>query len=536
MLASYPTTNYKPSLRLKAAAELELRKRQQAEMERRKIELQRCTDDASYFINEYCMIYNATDRGWVRFELWDAQRDTLKAIQDSLLSLVLKARQLGLSWLTLCYALWLMRFHPAVAVLIFSKRDEEAIELLERLRGINQRLPAWMQTTVASSSKHELAMSNGSSAKAFPTTGGRSYTGSLVIVDEADFVQDLDTLLNAVKPTIDAGGQMIMISTVDKSQPESPFKRIYRAAKRGKTEWKAIFLPWHARPGRTAQWYEAQKVDILARTTALDDLHQEYPATDTEALAPRSLDKRISPMWIEACYEELEPLDIADAPAIVGLELYRLPVKDGQYVIGGDPAEGNPTSDDSALTVLDAMTGEECAVLAGKFEPSTLGSHIKEMSAYYHNAPAMIERNNHGHAVIQWVQEHARRVKVLHGHDDKPGWMSSKLGKALLYTECANHFRLNAQDSTKILHSFVTYQQLASIEGATLLAPEGQYDDRADSYALAQVGRSIAVDAGLMIYPKAIVSLTGSLNRTGTQLDGRRQLQRGGGIYGSSSR
>lgn len=255
------------------------------------------------------MIYNATDRAWVHFTLWDSQRDTLQQIQGSLLSLVLKARQLGLSWLTLCYALWLMRFHPAVAVLIFSKRDEEAIELLARLRGIDDRLPDWMrQGIVATRSAHDYTLANGSSAKAFPTTGGRSYTGSLVIVDEADFVQDLDALLNAVKPTIDAGGQMIMISTVDKSQPESPFKRIYRAAKRGKTDWRAIFLPWHARPGRTPAWYEAQKADILARTTALDDLHQEYPATDTEALAPRSLDKRISPVWIEACYEELEPL------------------------------------------------------------------------------------------------------------------------------------------------------------------------------------------------------------------------------------
>lgn len=504
MLADYQTTNYKPSLKLKAAAELELRRRQQAERERQRAELEKCQHDAAYFIMSYCHIYNATERGWVRFDLWDSQRKVVEDFIASSLLLVLKARQLGLSWLTLAYAEWLMRFHPSVAVLIFSKRDEEAIELLERLRGINQRLPEWMQSTVATSSKHELVMSNGSTAKAFPTTGGRSYTGSLVIVDEADFVQDLDTLLNAVKPTIDAGGQMIMISTVDKSRPESPFKRIYRAAKRGHTEWRSIFLPWSARPGRTAAWYEAQRADIMARTGALDDLHQEYPASDTEALAPRSLDKRISPMWIEACYDEMEPLrGIVGAPAIPGLEVYRPPVKDKLYVIGGDPAEGNPTSDDSALTVLDFATGEECAVLAGKFEPSTLGSHIKEVSAWYNNAAAMIERNNHGHAVIQWVEDHARRVNVLKGHDDKAGWMSSKLGKALLYTECADHFRTNALDSTKILHSFSSYQQLASIEGATLLAPEGQHDDRADSYALAQVGRAAAVGVGLQIAPKA---------------------------------
>lgn len=492
-------------------------------------ELQKCRVDVAYFIATYCQIYNATERDWVRFDLWEAQRQILNDFHESLLSLVLKARQLGLSWLTLCYALWMMRFHPAVAVLIFSKRDEEAIELLERLKGIDSRLPDWMRGSVTSDSKHDYGLGNGSSAKAFPTTGGRSYTGSLVIVDEADFVQDLDALLNAVKPTIDAGGQMIMISTVDKSRPESPFKRIYRAAKRNKTEWRAIFLPWHARPGRTAEWYEAQRVDVMARTGALDDLHQEYPATDTEALAPRSLDKRISPMWIEACYDEFEPIEVEGAPAIPGLEIYVPPVKGAQYVIGGDPAEGNPNSDDSALTILDWITGEECAVLAGKFEPSTLGSHIKEMSAYYNHAPAMIERNNHGHAVIQWVQEHARRVRVLHGHDDKPGWMSSKLGKALLYTECANHFRQNATDGTKILHSFVSYQQLASIEGATLLAPEGQHDDRADSFALAQVARAQSVQQQVSVLPKA-AALFGSREQERNVRGGAQR-----GLYGSRS-
>jgi hypothetical protein len=89
-------------------------------------------------------------------------------------------------------------------------------------------------------------------------------------------------------------------------------------------------------------------------------------------------------------------------------------------------------------------------------------------------------------------------VRLLQGHDDKPGWMSSKLGKALLYTECADHFRLNAQDSTKILHSFGSYHQLASIEGNSLRAPEGMHDDRADSYSLAQVGRAARVEGAVV--------------------------------------
>lgn len=472
---------------------------EQTEESRRNIEWVKCSQSIDYWIEEYVMIFNATDKDWVPFALWPAQSDTLKRIGQETQSIVLKARQLGLSWLVLCYALHAMIFKPAATILIFSKRDEEAVELLKRVKGVCERLPSWMQPRTTAGADHNWELSNGSSAKSFPTTGGRSYTGSHVIVDEADFIQDLDALLNAVKPTIDAGGQMIMISTVDKSQPESPFKRIYRSAKRGRTEWRAIFLPWHARPGRTQAWYDAQAADVMARTGALDDLHQEYPATDTEALAPRSLDKRIAPMWIEACYAEMEPLRVTNAPAIPGIEIYAPPVAGRKYVIGGDPAEGNPTSDDSALTVLDIATGEECAVLAGKFEPSTFGGHIAAVSAYYNHAAAMVERNNHGHAVIQWVGEHGRGVRLLNGHDDKVGWMSSKLGKALLYTECADHFRNNATDATKILHSEASYHQLASIEGATLRAPDGQHDDRADSYALAQVGRAAAIMSNVAV-------------------------------------
>jgi hypothetical protein len=455
--------------------------------ERAKVEWLKCSYEPAYFLNQYCRIYNATDRDWIPFDLWPAQEETLQTIVDNRMLIVLKARQLGLSWLVLCYVLWSMLFHPSATVLIFSKRDEEAIELLDvRLKGIYQRLPPWMQCKrVELDAKHDWVLSNGSSAKAFPTTGGRSYTGSIVLVDEADFVEDLDSLLNAVKPTVDAGGQMIMISTVDKSKPESPFKRIYRAAKRRLTEWRMVFLPWSTRPGRDAAWYEAQKQDILHRTTALDDLHQEYPATDTEALAPRTLDKRIPAPWIENCYVEMDGVIDLHAPSIPGLTIYRPPEPGRVYVLGIDPAEGNPTSDDSALTVLDVDTGEECAVLAGKFQPSVIAGHADTIGKWYNNAGVMIERNNHGHAVLLWFEQNSR-LRVLNGQDEKPGWLSSKLGKAILYNDLADCFK----DGNTTLHSFPTYMQLASIEGATLRAPEGQHDDRADSYALAEVGRA----------------------------------------------
>jgi hypothetical protein len=204
--------------------------------------------------------------------------------------------------------------------------------------------------------------------------------------------------MSSVKPTIDAGGRMILVSRVDKTRPQSPFKRIYAGAKQKKTEWEAIFLPWFDRPDRDQTWYEAQQADILHRTDSLDDLHEQYPTTDAQALLPRTLNKRIAPEWINQCYEERSPLrDLpAGTPPIPGLEVYVPPKMGRFYVIGADPAEGNPTSDDSALTVLDRDTGEEVASLAGKLQPSTLAAHIDTIGKWYNNAVVLIERNNHG--------------------------------------------------------------------------------------------------------------------------------------------
>lgn len=449
-------------------------------------EWSRCHASPHYFLGAYCWIFNATEERWRTFDLWPAQGWALNRLLNHRQVVILKARQLGFTWLCLCYALWLMLFRAASTIGIFSRVETDAQELLDfRMKGVYRRLPSWMQaksTEVDNMSRWVL--SNGSIAMAFPTTGGRQYTFSYVLVDEADHQPDLNALMLSAKPTIDAGGKMTLLSSPDKGEPGSLFKQIYRHARSGTNEWTPLFLPWHARPGRTVEWYGAQKRDALANTGSLDSLHQEYPATDTEALAPRTLDKRIPAPWIEQCYTEMRPVAVDDAPAISGLVIYQAPEPGRHYCIGVDPAEGNPTSDDSALTVLDVETGEECAVLSGKFQPSVMAAHADRIGHYYNGASLMVERNNHGHAVLLWLNEHSR-LRVLDGHDKKPGWLSSGLGKTLLYDALADCFR----HGETTLHSFATYTQLASIEGATLRAPEGENDDRADSYALAHVGR-----------------------------------------------
>jgi hypothetical protein len=446
----------------------------------------KCTLSCAYFIHNYCQIYDATIGEWIPFTLWPSQLEVLNELVNNRLCVIVKARQLGQTWLVLCFILWKMLFFPSFTALLFSRRENEAIYLLgvNRLRGVYSRLPKWMQVRqVLTSASHEWVLSNGSVAYAFPTTAGDSYTASYAFVDEADLVPDLGKLMSAVKPTIDGGGGMTLLSRVDKSTPSSQFKRIYIDAKLKKNSWKPIFLPWSARPGRTVEWYATQKADALSRTGSLDELHEQYPATDAEALKPPTLDRRIPYTWLEKVYYPMLPID-SDL-SLPNLVVYQNPVSGAEYYVAADPAEGNPESDDSVVHVISEQ-GEECAVLAGKIEPGMFADYIDQLSIHYNYAEILPERNNHGHAVILSLKDVHNR-DVMYGWNGTEGWMSSSRGKALMYTRMAE----TARDRECVIHNEETFMQLTSIDGNTLAAPEGRHDDYATSFSLGMCARAM---------------------------------------------
>ena len=448
---------------------------------RARVEWLRCAYDVRYFVEHYCHLYDATEQAWLPFHLWRSQRCVLRLMQEERLLVVLKARQLGLSWLALAHARQTLLFGAPATVLLFSLRAAEAVELLGRLRGMYGQLPRWMQarrTVKAGDTVWEI--STGSRAIAFSTKAGRSYTGTLAIVDEADFVPDLGLFLNGVKPTVDAGGKLFLISTSDKRRPVSTFKSLYRAALADVGDYRAVFLPWSARPDRDQAWHDRTQAEMFAQRGTHDDFYAEYPATPEEALAAGQLDRRLPLDWLQPCIEEGVAVKVNGQPALAGLAVFRPPESGRRYVAGVDPAEGNPNSDESALCVLDTTDWAQVAVLAGRLEPAALARAAVDVALWYGGADVMVERNNHGHAVLLALAEDGR-VKLLSGHDGKAGWLSNVKGKPLLYDTVAKV----VHDGECVIRDSETAVQLASIEASTLRAPEGLHDDRADALAVA---------------------------------------------------
>lgn len=138
-----------------------------------------------------------------------------------------KTRRMMLSWLMLSLHLWAALFHPQVAVFIQSKKEKDSAFLMsaERMMFVYDHLPPqynWPQIVKKNGGPDGVGYSyikfdNGSYIMAVGQGADqmRSYTASYVMLDEVGFWEQAESSFSALKPTIEGGGKIIMISSAN---------------------------------------------------------------------------------------------------------------------------------------------------------------------------------------------------------------------------------------------------------------------------------------------------------------------------------
>jgi len=258
-------------------------------------------EDKAFFIQKFVRIEDkdAPDP-MVLFKLWPKQKEALEAFEKHKFTIVLKARQLGLSWLALAFAVHGLVFQPGYSVVALSKREDEAKELVRRVKLILEHLPpfiirkkdknlpenytgpTWDGTTTYVAVYHpESKVPAMFTSFTSSPDSARSFTASLVILDEWAFQMYAQEIWAAAYPVINrpTGGKVIGIST---ARIGGFFEDVWRLAMKGKNNFHPVFLPWFSDPRRTQEWYEATKAALPASYL------QEYPATPDEAFSSGS--------------------------------------------------------------------------------------------------------------------------------------------------------------------------------------------------------------------------------------------------------
>lgn len=476
----------------------------------------------AYFLCRYVWI---ADGGGTPFNPWRWQVDLAARLPGIRRLVILKGRQIGVSWLVAAYAVWKALRQRGALVLLVSQTEDDAIELLSKAQTVYDHLPEFLKRADAIPKVRSLAFKKHRSAIiALPSTrrAGRGHRADVVIADEHAFHQWAAANYSALSPTVDAGGQFFAVSTADGigntfadlwaqavekiGGPILPRRegegwrltRALRSAKPPEDGWLPVFLPFDLRPGRDADWWERRR-----EASPRPKLHyQEYPRDPEESFVQTGrpvFDKEYLDVHKQACREPLPREKWPPAFAAWKtdeLRVWTLPQPEGRYVAGADVAEGLEHGDYSDLRVLD-VDGQgrpvEVLSLHGHWEPDVFAEKLKAVSDLYPGTYG-IERNNHGLAVLVTARRlgmrgiYAERAvlgkqgEVL--HPGRPGWLTTAVTKPLLIDEleeALRTYRIELRDA-RLLPELVFYQTLK--DGSTG-APSGRWDDRVMALGIA---------------------------------------------------
>ena len=223
------------------------------------------------------------EQGKIKFDLRQAQDEALQIWATNRYALTLKARQIGWSTLVAAHAFWLAFFHPDREIILISRTEREAIDLLAKVKYGYQHLPNWIRSRgpkLVTDHQQRMPFDNGSVIKSMPSASdpARGSSAYLVVVDEWAFLPDGEAAWSSIEPVANVGGRVIGLSTANGSG--NFFHELWVGAETGEppgAKFKPMFYDWRA-GGRDDAWYEEQK-----RMMNDWQLAQEYPDNPEEA-------------------------------------------------------------------------------------------------------------------------------------------------------------------------------------------------------------------------------------------------------------
>ena len=478
-----------------------------------KREYAKCATDPVYFLGKYGIIQHPV-RGKVNFNLYDFQEKSLESFMKHDYNIVLKARQLGLSTLTAGYALWMMTFQQDKNILVIATKQETAKNLVTKVRVMHANLPGWLKQPCVEDNKLSLRYKNGSQIKAVASSeeSGRSEALSLLIIDEAAFIDKIDTIWGASQQTLATGGRALVISTPN--GVGNFFHKTWIGAEDGTNDFNFIKLHWSVHPERGQEWRDEQD-KLLGPSLAAQECDCDFITSGRGVIDGLLLEK----MKESSVREPIEKRGIDS-----NYWIWQPPNYTKNYVVSADVSRGDGT-DYSAFHIIDVESLEQVAEYKGKISTQDFGNMLVNVASEYNNALLVVENNNIGWAAIQQVidreypnlfytSKDLQYVDVQHQITNKyrsqernmvPGFSTTSKTRPLIVAKLEEMFR----EESVVVHSQRLIDELFVFiyNGNRAEAMTGYNDDLVMSFAIALWVRDTALrlrSEGIELSKKAI--------------------------------
>jgi hypothetical protein len=356
-----------------------------------KIEYVKCLKDPIYFMKKYVKIQHPI-RGTLPFLTYPFQDKTLADLIKYDQNIILKSRQMGITTLVAAYSLWLMTFHENKEIICLSITQETSKAIVTKVRFANDNLPSWLKLKESEDNRLSLKLSNGSKIVAISSAGtaGRSGAASLLIIDEAAFIDNIDEIWLSSQYTLATGGKAVVLSTPN--GVGNWFHKMWTESESGLNNMNRISLPWHHHPERNQKWRDDQ-TKLSGEKGAAQECDCEFSTSGNTVIDISLL------QW----YEKNHAIDPIEKRGIdKGYWIFKYPVAGKSYMVSADVARGD-ASDFSAAQIFDIETMEQVAEYKGKIPTKEYARALMTMATEYNNALLVIENANVGWAVIQEV-------------------------------------------------------------------------------------------------------------------------------------
>jgi hypothetical protein len=352
----------------------------------------KCAADPVHFMKKYCFIQHP-QRGRIPFHLYPFQEKVLRLFQENPYSVVLKSRQLGISTLGAGYSLWLMLFHKDKNVLCIATKQDTAKNMVTKVKFMYENLPSWLKIDAPENNKLTLRLANGSQIKATSASSdaGRSEAVSLLLIDEAAFIENIGEIWASAQQTLATGGGCIALSTPYGTG--NWFHKTWVRAENNENDFLPIKLPWYVHPERDQKWRDrqdellgdprmaAQECDCDFSTSGDTVFYAEYLQFYEQTYIKDPLEKRGADqnLWI------WEPADYSRT-----------------YIVVADVARGDG-KDYSAFHVIDIETNTQVAEYRGQIGTKEYGHLLVGIATEYNEALLVVENASIGWATIQTI-------------------------------------------------------------------------------------------------------------------------------------
>jgi hypothetical protein len=438
-------------------------------------EIVKCGQDPTYFINNYVKIQHP-GRGVIPFKTYPFQDDCIKHFEEHRFNIVLKSRQLGLSTVSAAYAVWLALYQKDKNILVIATKLSTAVNFIKKVKVIVESIPKYLMMCTYDTTMQSVTFSNGSQIKAIPTSpdAGRSEALSLLIVDEAAFIDKFEDVYTGLYPTLSEGGSAIILSTPN--GVGGLYHNLWIGAENGANDFNPIKLMWYVHPEHDQKWFDKEARNLSKRKVAQELLCDFLTSGDT-FLQQETLDEIRSNIK--------QPLE-KDGPKLQ-VWIWEKPKSNTKYILSSDVSRGD-ANDFSTFQIYDYETRNLVCEYMGKIPPDKLADLIIEFGGKYNNALAVVENNTFGYFTnlklteakypriyYPKMEEQNLYFDYITQQSDTPGFLTSQKTRQQIITKLEELLR----NGTLKVKSQRLYDQLLSFVWVNnkAQANKGSYDD-----------------------------------------------------------